>query len=139
MASCGVTVALCTCRKLLRDQLHKNPGLVVVIRQMQQRALGITSSTATNTTAAAAVNGQMSTRGATRSSTTTAAAAAAAAASAAAVAKPVLTPEATRQAVIQWETHVQGLPIDPNTTATTPELLEVQQLQPSVFTSTLAQ
>jgi hypothetical protein len=101
-------------RKLLRDQLRKNPGLVVVVRQMQQRALGITTTTLTNTTAAA-VNGQMSTRGATRSSTTTAAAAAAAA-SAAAVAKPVLTPEATRQAVIQWETHVQGLPIDPNTT-----------------------
>jgi hypothetical protein len=113
MTSCCVTAALCTCRKLLRDQLRKNPGLVVVIRQMQQRALGITSSTATNTTAAAAVNGQMSTRGATRSSTTTAAAAASAAAT---VAKPVLTPEATRQAVIQWETHVQGLPIDPNTT-----------------------
>jgi hypothetical protein len=84
---------------------------------MQQRALGITSRTNTTTSTGAAVNGQMSTRGATRSSTTTAAAAAAAAAaSAAAVAKPVLTPEATRQAVIQWETHVQGLPIDPNTT-----------------------
>jgi hypothetical protein len=87
---------------------------------MQQRALAargiITTAATTINSSAAAVNGHMSTRGATRSSTTTAAAAAAASAASAAAAKPVLSPEATRQAVIQWETHVQGLPIDPNTT-----------------------